>query len=268
MPSPVLNRLFDLKGQVAVVTDSGALSSVDVAPMLAEAGATVVVADLDLQKTQALVAGILDAGGQAIAMPTDIESETGVRALFDAVRDRLGRLDILVNCAGINANQPLLDTTLAQFDDLHSVNLRSTFLLMRESVRLMLEGGRGGRIVNVTTIGSLRAVLHGNAAYGATRTGVTGLTRSIAYDHAKDGIMANLVLPGVIPGKTRFHDTTQARLAAGGTLSGSGMDAERRLPQGMGNGADIAAAVLFFVSPAARYITGQALAVDGGYLLT
>lgn len=268
MNRPHIQRLFDLSGQVALVTDSGALSSVDVAPLLAEAGATVIVADQNADKTHALVARIQAEGGQAVALPTDIEREDSVVALFQAVQQRFGRLDILVNCAGITANQPLLETTLAQFDDLQSLNQRSTFLLLREGVRLMVAAGHGGRIVNVTTIGTLHPVLHGNAAYASSRAGVTAMTRAIALDHAKQGIRANLVLPGAIAGKTGFHATTQARLAAGGAFSGPGTDFENRHLFGAGQGADIAAAVLYLVSPAGAYITGQSIVLDGGFLIS
>ena len=95
------------------------------------------------------------------------------------------------------------------------MNQRSTFMLMREGVRRMRESGNGGRIVNVTTMGTLHPVLHGNAAYSASRAGVVAMTRSIAFDFAKDRILANCVHPGAVRSKTRFHETLQARLAAG-----------------------------------------------------
>ena len=263
-----LDSYFRIDAKIAVVTDSGACSSVDVAPVLARAGARVVIADRDPAAAVALARSIDPSGEQVTAIPTDIESEASVVSLFETLRARFGRLDILVNCAGLTANQPLLETTLAQYDAMQSVNLRSTFMLMREGVRVMMAAGHGGRIVNVTTIGAVHPVLNGNAAYGASRAGVTAMTRSVALDHARDGILANLVLPGAVRGKTRFHDTTISRLEAGATLTGPAIDAERRLPLGMGNGRDIAAAVLYLVGPSASYITGQMLTLDGGFLLT
>ena len=154
-----------------------------------------------------------------------------MRALFEQVRARYGRLDILVNCAGVTANMDLLETPLEIFDDQQSVNQRSTFLLMREGVRLMRAAGNGGRVVNVTTMGTLHPVLHGNAAYSASRAGVVAMTRSIAFDYAKDRILANCVHPGAVRSKTRFHETLQARLAAGGKMEGPGTDPDR-LPLG------------------------------------
>jgi len=263
----LLAQLFRIDGQVALVTDSGACSSTDVAPVLAGAGARVVIADRDAEATTALARKIDPSGSTVTAIPTDIESEESVLALFTALRAQFGRLDILVNCAGVVANQPLAQTTLERFDALQSVNQRSTFLLMREGVRLMLSAGHGGRIVNVTTMGSLHPALKGNAAYASSRAGVTAMTRAIAHDHVRDRILCNVVLPGAVRGKTRFHETLEARLAAGGTLEGPSTDANR-LPLGMGNGRDIAAAVLYLVGPSGGYITGQSLTLDGGFLIT
>ena len=265
--SAPLETLFGINDSVAVVTDSGACSSIDVAPVLAAAGARVVIADRNAAATEALARRVDPTGKVVTSIPTDIESESSVRALFSAVRERHGRLDILVNCAGITSVQALTDTSLAVFDALQSVNQRATFLLMREGVRLMLEGGRGGRIVNITTMGTQHPVLHGNAAYAPSRAGVTAMTRAIAFDHARDGILCNCVQPGAVRSKTRFHEDLEARLAAGATLSGPGTD-PARLPLGMGNGRDIAAAVLYLVGPSGGYITGQTLTLDGGFLLS
>jgi NAD(P)-dependent dehydrogenase (short-subunit alcohol dehydrogenase family) len=261
-----LAELFRLTGRVALVTDVGVHFSADVAPLLAAAGASVLIADRESSKAEALARAIADEGGHAQVVTTDIEDESSVEALFRQIDDAHGQLDILVNCAGMTANQPLLETSMAQFDDLCSLNLRSTFMLVRDGVRLMKKGG-GGRIVNITTMGTLHPVLNGNAAYGASRSGVTAMSRSIALDHAADGILCNNVLPGAIPGKTAFHPTTQAALASGRGLSGPATQ-ERRLPLGYGKGADVAAAVLYLVGPAGSYITGQTLVLDGGFLCT
>jgi len=135
---------------------------------------------------------------------------------------------------------------------------------MREGVRLMLEAGQGGRIVNITTIGSQHPVLFGNQIYGATRAGVTMLTRTTAMDHLADRILANVVLPGAVVGKTAFHETTKAAFEAGRGLRGPGVD--RNSPLGMLDSQDIGAAVLYLVGPSGGYISGQAIVLDGGFL--
>ena len=262
-----LEQLFSIKGKLAIVTDSGGLASKEVGPVLADAGATVVIADRDTASAAAIVEQIKAAGGEAQAIPTDVEKEAEVVALFHQLRKQYGRCDILVNCAGLNANQPLTETTTEIWDEVQSVNLRSTFFCMREAVKLMLDAKNGGRIVSITTIGSERPVLHGNAAYGPSRSGVTALTKNVAYDYAKDGILANLVLPGAVMGKTRFHESSLAAMQAGYKLSGSGTD-PNHLPLGMmKDPTDIAAAVLYLVGPSGSYITGSAITLDGGFFL-
>jgi NAD(P)-dependent dehydrogenase (short-subunit alcohol dehydrogenase family) len=262
-----LETLFRIDGKVAVVADSGACASPDVAPVLAAAGARVVIADCDADKVAALAREIDGSGKNVVSIPTDIESEASVVSLFEKVQARFGRLDILVNCAGVTANQELLETSLEVFDAQQSVNQRATFLTMREAVRVMRAAGNGGRIVNVTTMGTLHPVLHGNAAYSASRAGVVAMTKSIAFDFARENILANTVHPGAVRSKTRFHESLQARLASGGSLTGPGTD-PNRLPLGMGNGRDIAAAVLYLVGPSGGYITGQSIVLDGGFLIS
>lgn len=267
MNQNLLQQLFGLEGKLAVVTDSGRNSSVDVAPMLAAAGARVVVADREAADVDPIVERIVAAGGEASGIVTDVENEASVVGLFDAVAAKWGSPDIVVNCAAMTNNQPLTDFTEAAWDELMSIDLKSVFFCMREAIRHMTAAGRGGRIVNITTMGSVHPVLHGNGAYGAARAGVTGLVRSAAFDYARDRILINCVLPGAIPGKVRFHPDTQARAQAG-ELSGPGTDKERRLPLGWGDPRDIAAAVLYLAGPSGSYITGQAISLDGGFLIT
>lgn len=262
------SAIFGLDGKVAVVTDSGSNSSPEVAALLAEAGATVVIADRDISLVDRVVADIRGGGGQAIGICTDVESENSVIALFSQVAATFGSLDILVNCAALNANRPLEEFPLNVWDEVQSVNLRSVFLCMRECIRQMLHAERGGRIVNITTMGARHPVLNGNSAYAAARAGVTGLTRSAAMDYASHGILVNELLPGAIPGKVRFHSDNLAALQAGKNFTGPGVDAERRLPLGFGSPADVAAAVLYLVGPSGGYLTGQSIVLDGGFLVS
>lgn len=261
-----VDALFRIDGKIAVVTDSGACASPDVVPVLAAAGATVILADKDPAASTALAREVDPSETRVRVVPTDIENESSVCRLFSEVQITYGRLDILVNCAGVTANMDLLETTLDIFDEQQSVNQRATFLLMREGVRQMLKSG-GGRIVNVSTMGTFHPVLHGNAAYAPSRAGVVAMTKSVAHDYARQGILANCVHPGAVRSKTRFHPRLQARLAAGGQMQGPGAD-PARLPLGMGNGRDIAAAVLYLVGPSGGYITGQSLVLDGGFLIS
>jgi NAD(P)-dependent dehydrogenase (short-subunit alcohol dehydrogenase family) len=266
VPELTLDGLFGLQDKVAVLTDVGGGGSAKIAQLLATAGARVVVADRALAAAKAHADEILEAGGKAAALEVDVEDEKAVVALFAEVAAATGRLDILVNCFGMLANQPLTEMSSTVWDETISLNLRANFLCMREAVKHMIACGRGGRIVNVTTMGVSHPVLNNNHAYGAARLGVTALTKSTALDHARYGILANTVLAGSVMDKVIYHDTLlrsmEAGYRTGGPISGPG-----RLPLGNGDMADVAAAVLYLVSPAGRYITGQSISLDGGFLI-
>ncbi len=267
MDSSVLQRLFGIEGKIAIVTDSGASSSADVANVLAGAGARVVVADKEAAALERLARQIAASGGEAMAVVTDVESEAAVVALFDRVAVSWGPPEIVVNCAAMNNVRPLTEFTESAWDEVISVDLKSVFFCMREAIRHMKAAGRGGRIVNITTMGAVHPVLNGNGAYGAARAGVNGLVRSAALDYAKDNILINNVMPGAFQGKVRLHPETLTRMERG-LLSGPGTDVERRRPLGWGKPEDIAAAVLYLVGPSGGYITGHGIVLDGGFLLT
>lgn len=267
MSPVVLQRLFGIEGKIAVVTDSGGNSGVDVARVLAEAGARVVVADKDAARLRTIVASITDAGGIASSIEVDVEIEGSVVALFNRVKAEVGAPDIVVNCAAMSNCGPLTDFSERAWDEVMSVDLKSVFFCMREAIRHMKAGGRGGRIVNVSTMGSLHPVLNGNGAYGAARAGLNGLVRSAALDYMRDNILINNVLPGAVQGKVRFHPDAQARMQRG-QLSGPATDTEHRRLLGWGKPEDIAAAVLYLVGPSGGYITGHGIVLDGGFLVT
>lgn len=253
--------MFRLDDKVAVVTGAASGIGQSIAELFARIGAQVIVADINLQAALAVAEGIEGQGGKATAMQVDVSDETNVIETFDKVVAEFGGLDILVNNAAIFPKRPFLEVKTEFWDKLQSVNLRGTFLCLRESIKHMKKSA-GGSIVNISSVSSMQAVVYHNAAYNASKAGVNALTRTTALEFAADGIRVNAVLPGGVP--TAGAKAASSAIEIKGPMVGQG-----RIPLGgMGEPQDIANAVLFFASPASRYITGQLLAVDGGFLVS
>lgn len=250
---------FGLKDKTAVVTGAAAGIGRAIAQLFASAGAKVVVADVNADAAESTAHAIREAGGQAIAVVADVSQEAAVAALMDRAIAQFGSLDILVNNAAIFPKKPFLDVDAAFWDKLHAVNLRGTFLCLREAIRRMKAQGRGGSIVNISSVSSMQAVVYHNATYNASKAGVNSLTKTTALEFAGDGIRVNAVLPGGVA-------TPGAKAASSGVEIKGPIMGPGRIPLGkMGEAEDIAMAALFFASPASRLVTGQLLAVDGGF---
>ena len=263
----VLEDLYQLQGRTAVVTGAGRGIGQAVAELLAVAGARVVVADILADEAAAAAAGIRKNGGEALAVTVDIADETAVKHMYQQAMQQFASVDVLIHCAAIFPKYPLLEITVEQWDRVQAVNLRGTMLVMREAIAQMRKRGHGGAIVNISSVSGEREVVFHNAAYGASKAGTTNLTRAAALEFGSDNIRVNAVLPGgtATPGAS---EATARMRAAGYELKGP-MTHPGRIPLGaMGTPQDIAAACLFLASPAARYITGQCLAVDGGFLIS
>ncbi|REG58511.1 NAD(P)-dependent dehydrogenase (short-subunit alcohol dehydrogenase family) [Paraburkholderia sp. BL6669N2] len=259
MSTSKLASLFDLDGRVAVVTGAGSGIGRETALLLASAGAVVVAADLNEEGALQTVAQIDDASGRAIAVKVDIGDEASITGMFDTTHAKFGRLDILVNNAGIYPKTSFVDTSAEKWDRVLRVNLRGTFLCMREAIKRMQAGNAGGSIINISSVASLQPVIFDNGDYGASKAGVNNLTKVAALEFAADRIRVNAVLPGGVATEGAAASTKVHQ--AHGPITQPG-----RMPLGrIGSAADIASAVLFFASPAADYVTGQLLAVDGGF---
>lgn len=239
---------------VAVVTGAADGIGWAIAQKFADEGFRVVVSDIDRRKA-ADRAGMLGEGHIAVA--ADVSSEDDVVALARRVARDCGQVDVLVNNAGIgDAHVPTLDQPMDHFDKVVAVHLRGTFLMCREIGRLMVARGQGA-IVNISSIAGITGLPRRNA-YGAAKAGIVSLTRSMACEWAPKGVRVNAVAPGYV-------GTNLVRaLAAEGKVDIGRI--ERRIPMGhLAEPADIADAVHFLGSSAARYITGALLSVDGGW---
>lgn len=254
-----IGAVFSLKDRVAIVTGAAQGMGEGIARYLAAAGATLALADIQQGAVATVAESIIAGGGRAKAYGVDMANEEQVIALIDDARATFGRIDILVNCAGLQHRNFLEDTTSAFFDTMMDVNLRGPFIATREAVRVMRADGTKGRIVNIASNSAFHATAPSLLAYATSKAGVAGLTRSVAMETARDGITVNAVCPG--------NTQTPGQMTSTGPTFPPEQIAKFMPPIGrVGQPEDIAAAVLYFASDAASYITGQTLVVDGGQI--
>lgn len=254
-----LKALYDLGGKVALVIGGAEGMGKEVCLYLAAAGAHVAVSDINLEWAQDTAREITDSGGVAKAYGVDLAQEASVVAMVGAVCADQGTVDILVNVAGIQNRALLADTSLELWDKVHHVNLRGPFIAIREVASIMRARGNGGRIVNISSMGSVHPIFEGLVAYNSSKAGMNGLTRNAAFELAESGITVNAVLPG--------NTTTAGQARTPGPPIDMSKIKNPIPPLGRaGRVSDIASAVLFLVAPASEWITGQTLIVDGGHL--
>jgi NAD(P)-dependent dehydrogenase (short-subunit alcohol dehydrogenase family) len=245
---------LSMTGRVALVTGSGAGIGRASAIAFGAAGAQVIVSDVDASGGMETVELITSSGGLATFIACDVGQSQAVEDLVGRIVAKFGRLDYAHNNAGVeSAVAPTAEADEADFDRGLLVNLKGVWLCMRAEIRQMLKNG-GGAIVNTSSVGGLTAV-PGAAVYSAAKHGVIGLTRTAAVEYAKRGIRVNAICPGLT--KTRMTDRL---LQLDASLIASVMPPMAR----MATTSEIAGVVVFMCSDAASYLTGQALAVDGG----
>jgi NAD(P)-dependent dehydrogenase (short-subunit alcohol dehydrogenase family) len=247
--------------QDKVVVITGAGSGIGRATALAfgREGAKVVAADIDLAAAEATAEQIEAVGGQAEALQVDVSVAADVERMVTTTVERLGRLDVLVNNAGVFFQLPVVQVPEEQWDWLMSINLRGVYLGCKLAVPQMIRQGKGA-IVNTASIAGLRG-FGGYGTYGAAKGGVVQLTKALAVEVARVGIRVNCVCPGII--ETAMLDRGVAQMGLDKTafvqLAGAAHPMGR-----IGRPEEVAAAILFLASDDASFITGVALSVDGG----
>lgn len=256
MDIPQPHKLLDFSQQVVLVTGAGGGIGAGIARRFAQAGAALVVHyRANVAGARAVVDEIISAGGRAVAIGADVTQRADVERLVQQAVTALGRLDVLVNNAGIYPLSSLIEMTEADWDAVMNANLRSVFLCTQAAARQMIAQGTGGAIVNIASIeGENAAPMHSH--YNAAKAGVLMYTEAAAHELGPHGIRVNAVSPGLIwrEGIEQAWPDGVQRWKRAAPLVRLGM------PE------DVADACLFLASPGARWITGANLRVDGGVM--
>jgi NAD(P)-dependent dehydrogenase (short-subunit alcohol dehydrogenase family) len=254
---------FRLNGKVAFVSGGGGAIGSAIALALGQSGAQMVVADKDQDRADAAAARVREAGAECIAFAADITQESEAERIVTGALERYGHLDIMVNAVGGGAAEVLFDAEAyprTAWDWIMELNLRSTLVATQPAVRAMIAAGNGGKVLNISSVRAQLGLRQGYSAYVAAKGAISALTRQWATEWAKHGINVNAIAP-------TFVDTPQAGLM----LAKPGFkDAlVDRIPLArVGETSDLVGAAVFFVSPAASFVTGQVLTIDGGLTAT
>ena len=238
---------FDLTGKIAIVTGGNGGIGLGMALGLARAGAGIVIAGRNKDNSEEAVRDIEALGASALAVSVDVTDIASVGAMVEATLAQMGRIDILINNAGMSVRQPAHALSLDDWQTVMNTNLTSAFICAKTVYPAMKQAG-GGKIINIGSMTSIFGAAYA-PAYAASKGGIVQFTKSIALSWAADNIQANAILPGWI-------DTAESGI--------SGPDAEQQPVGRVGTPADIAALALFLCSDQAGFITGENICVDGG----
>lgn len=259
------NKLLDLNSKTIIVTGGTAGIGFGITSRLAEAGANIVVANRNVDEATKAIEELTQKGFKVKAVKADVSQESEVKNLMEETVKLFGGVDILVNNAGVFPFTLLADLTSEQFDKVIGINLKGVFLTMKYASELMIKQGRGGKIINITSIDATHPSMAGLAAYDASKHGVWGFTKNAALELAKHNIWVNAIAPGGV--------MTQgvAAMQSGGKITSIERNPEppkMEIAMGrMGVPDDIGKVALFLASDMSSYMTGSQIIVDGGYLL-
>ncbi len=263
-----ISESLDLSGKTAIVTGGAKGIGYGISYRLAEAGAQILIADTDEAASGLAVDELESKGWKVAATTADVSNEGQVVQMVAQCLQLFGSVDILVNNAGIYPSRPIAQMSEENFDNVMRVNLRSVFLTTKHVAEAMKTAGRGGKIINITSIDALHPSMVGLAHYDASKHGVWGFTKNAALELAPAGIWVNAIAPGGV-------NTPGVAAARTGQKPPVGADAAKlaeaflaRIPAGrMGEPDDIGKVALFLASGLSSYMTGSQIVVDGGALL-
>jgi NAD(P)-dependent dehydrogenase (short-subunit alcohol dehydrogenase family) len=252
-------NVFRLDGRQALVTGASKGIGLGIARAMAEAGADVVLVARNQGELESAAAGLRQTGRQVHVAPVDLRDTERIPAWYDQLVKEHGRTDVLVNAAGITRRAPAEDLTPADWNDTLAVNLTAVFVLCQAFARHAITAQAKGKIINIASL-MTAAARKTTAAYTASKGGIGQLTKALAVDWAEKGILVNAIAPGYIATKLTEPLWKDGQFDAW---------VKQRCPLGRwGTPEDIAWPAVFLASPAADYVTGQILFVDGGWMAT
>lgn len=259
-----LKQLIDLNGKTAIVTGGAMGIGFGIAYRLAEAGANIVIVDLNEESGNTAVKELRDNDWKATFIKADVSDEDQVRSATELALKTYGGVDILVNNAGIYPIIPVMQMKLADFEKILAVNLKSVFLFTKAIAEIMIKQKRGGKIINITSIDALHPSSVGLAVYDASKHGLWGFTKNTALELSPNNIQVNAIAPGAIvtPGTGAGKPATVEMEAILKKFS------EKIPMKRMGEPDDIGKVALFLASDLSSYMTGSQVVVDGGVLLS
>lgn len=264
-----VNELLSLNGQTAIVTGGARGIGAAISTRLAEAGCAVVVADINQKAIDEIVSTLGRNAGRVTGIATDVGSEADVDKLIGHAVEQFGGVDILVNNAGIFPSQLVMQMSRADFERVIGTNLTGLFLCTKKSAAQMIAQGRGGKIINITSIDALHPSQVGLAHYDASKHGVWGFTKNVALELAPHRIWVNAIAPGGIVTEGVKEMSSAAKMPAGIDMAKVMEAFLAKIPMHrMGDPDEIAKATLFLASGMSSYMTGSQIVVDGGALLS
>lgn len=265
MPKKTMSELLDFHGKTVVVTGGSMGIGYAISRRFAESGANVVIADVSEEGEKKASAIGKEYGVKTLFVKTDVSSEKDVKAMVGKAKKEFGRVDVIVNDAGIFPTKPVLEMELDLWEKVQAVNMRGVFLCCREAGKVMVDQG-GGAIINIASVDALHPSMIGLAAYDASKHGVWGFTKNFALEAAEKRIRVNAIAPGGV--RTEGVE----KMTGGQTKAAENPDAPKEAPMDvpmkrMAEPDEMATVALFLASDAASYMTGSLVVVDGGMLL-
>jgi NAD(P)-dependent dehydrogenase (short-subunit alcohol dehydrogenase family) len=251
------NGMFSLDGLVGVVIGGGGVLAGEMAMGLARAGADIAIVDVSEQGAETRAAAIRDLGRRAIGVKADATKKADLQAALDAVLSKLGRVDILLNAAGVNSGTPFFEISEEEWHRILDIDLKSVFLACQVFGKAMVDAGRGGSVINISSASS-SPPLSKVFTYSVAKGGVNQITQFLAREWAPHKVRVNAILPGFFPAEQNRKLLTEDRTAS----------IMNHTPMGrFGEASELIGAAVYLSSPyAASFVTGSILRVDGGFL--